>query len=108
MGIAAPNFLQHEIVSQNFSGMRYHEAEDLIFTRRKFDFAAPHGDYSTHKINAKIASMKQGLFAFFLQAMPLRRTDACQELIDTERFRDIIVGAEVERFDLGAFVVTAR
>src|ERR1700730_3148255 len=107
MGIAAPNFLQHEIVSQNFSGMRHHEAEDLIFARRKFDFAAPYSDESAHKINAKIASMEQRPFAFFLQAMPLRGADACQELIDTERFGDIIVGAEIERFDLGAFVVTA-
>ena len=53
------------------------------------------------------STLRQRPFAFFLQAMPLRRADACQELIDTERFRDIIVGAEIERFDLGAFVVTA-
>jgi len=37
-----------------------------------------------------------------LQAMPLRRADARQELIDTERFRDIVIGAKIERCDLRA------
>jgi len=40
--------------------------------------------------------------------MPLRRADAREELIDTERFRDLIVGAKIERCDLGAFVLTIR
>jgi hypothetical protein len=40
--------------------------------------------------------------------MPLRRADAHEELIDTEGFRDIIVGAKIERCDLGAFVLTIR
>src|ERR1019366_877557 len=40
--------------------------------------------------------------------MALRRADACQELINTEGFCDIIVDAEIERRDLGAFVVPAR
>ena len=28
------------------------------------------------------------------------------QLIDTERFRDIVIGAKIERCDLGAFVLT--
>ena len=40
--------------------------------------------------------------------MPLRRADAREELIDTERFRDIVIGAKIERCDLRAFVLTIR
>ena len=87
--------------------MRHHETQNVVFARRKFDFAVPYRDDPAHEIDAKIASMEQWPFALFLQAMPLRRADARQELIDTERLRDIIVGAKIERFDLGAFVVTA-
>src|ERR1700731_4923659 len=85
-----------------------HETQNVKFARRKFDFAAPYSDDSTHEIDAEIASMEQGLFAFLLQAMPLRHADTRQELIDTERFRDIIVSPKIERCNLGAFVVTAR
>ena len=77
--------------------MRHHETQNLIFARRKFDFAAPHGDDPAHEIDAKIAGMEQWLFAFLLQAMALRRADARQKLIDPERLRDVIVGAEIER-----------
>src|ERR1700730_2668780 len=85
-----------------------HETQNVKFARRKFDFAAPHGDDSAHEIDAEIASMEQGLFAFLLQAMPLRHADARQEFIYTKRFRDIIVGPKIECCNLGAFVVTTR
>src|SRR5664279_3827913 len=40
--------------------------------------------------------------------MSLCGANARQEFIDPEWFRDIIVGAEIERFDLGAFILTTR
>jgi hypothetical protein len=73
-------------VGQDLAGMRHHKTQNVKFARRKFDFAAPHGDDSTHEIDAEIASMEQGLFAFLLQAMPLRHADARQEFIYTEGF----------------------
>jgi hypothetical protein len=40
--------------------------------------------------------------------MALRRADARQKLIDPERLGHVIVGAPIERFDLGAFLFPAR
>src|ERR1700720_4804243 len=52
--------------------------------------------------------MEQRLFAFLLEAMALRRADPRQKLIDPERLGQVIVGAAIERFDLGAFLFPAR
>src|ERR1700724_4307766 len=52
--------------------------------------------------------MDQSLFAFLLEAMALRRADPRQKLIDPERLGQVIVGAAIERFDLGAFLFPAR
>src|ERR1700730_14278672 len=88
--------------------MRHHETQNVKFTWRKLDFLPAHRDNPAHEIDAEIASVKHWLFAFLLQPMPLRHADTREELINTERLRDIIVSAEIERRDLGAFVVTAR
>ena len=88
--------------------MRHHETQNVKFARREFDFIAPRGDDSADEIDAEIASVKHWLFAFLLQPMPLRHADTREELINTERLRDVIVDAEIECRDLGAFVVTAR
>ena len=104
----SPNLPQHETMGQDLARMRHHETQNLVFARRKLDFLVAHRDDPAHKIDAKIAGMEQRLFAFLLEAMALRRADARQKLIDPEGLGHIIVGAEIECFDLGAFVFTAR
>src|SRR5205807_7023995 len=72
------------------------------------DFLVAHRDDPAHEIDAKVAGMEQRLFALLLEAMALRRADARQKLIDSEGLGHVIVGAAIERFDLGAFRFPAR
>src|SRR4051794_5238295 len=43
-----------------------------------------------------------------LQLMPQRRAHASEQFIHSERFGEVIVGAEIERLDLSRLIATAR
>src|SRR3984893_17797088 len=102
--VVSPNLPQHETMGQDLARMRHHETQNLVFAWRKLDFVVAHRDDPAHEIDAKIAGMEQRLFAFLLEAMALRRADARQKLVDPEGLGHVIIGAPIERFDLGAFL----
>ena len=73
-----------------------------------FTSSPPNFDDAAHQIDRQIAQFEDRPFTLHLQLMPQCRAHAREQLFHAERLGDVIVGAEIERLDLGNFVAAAR
>ena len=95
-------------MGQHLAGMLNQEAQQLIFLRRELHLLAAALDDPAHEIDRQVAKLEDRPLALHLELMPERRADACQQLLHAEGLGHVVVGAQIERLDLGNFVAAAR
>src|SRR5689334_22537374 len=88
-----PHLTQDEFVGKHSSGMGDQETQEIVLARGELDLVAPYCDDPTHKVDTQVTRPEDRPLTPLLQTMALRGAHASQELIDTERFRDVIIGA---------------
>ena len=104
----SPDRREDLFVCDDTPGMLSEEGEQFEFLRREFKLRAGTRCAMPHRINLEIADMQNGDFRLALHAMPQCRAHAREKLTDIERLVDIIVSAEIERFNLFGFALARR
>src|SRR5579863_345449 len=95
-----PDFAQQVFVGQHLAGMRDKMAEQLELLWREFYLGAGAGDVAADQIDREVARDEHRQFALRLKAVAQRGADARRQLGHPERLADVVVGPEVEGFDL--------
>ena len=65
-----------------------------------FTSSPAHGDDPAHQVDREIADPEDRPLALLLQTVAKRGAQPGEQLVDAERLGDVVVGAEIERFDL--------
>src|SRR5215467_6468310 len=75
--------------------------QQVKFLRSQPDLMASNRDRSTRNIDTKIANFDDLFSARVRRRCPSQGgSNSCQELINTERLGDVVVGTSIERFHL--------
>ena len=75
-----------------------------VLAWRELHFLAAHSHDAPYQINAEVPGAEYWLLALLLQPMPLRGSDPCQQFLDAEGLRHIVVGPEIQRLHLCGLV----
>src|ERR1700686_4754019 len=108
VGHFVPQFLQEKAVGQHLAGMLHQHAQQFVFLWRELDVLLADLDDAAHQVDGEVAGSKHRPLAMDLQLMAQRRAHAGKQLVHSERFCQVIVGAEIERLDLARLVAAAR
>ena len=95
-------------MGQHLAGVLHQHTQQFVLLRRQLDLTVADLDDAAHQIDRKIAGAEHRALAMDLQLMPQRRAHAGEQFIHPERFRQIVVGAEIERLHLARLIAAAR
>jgi hypothetical protein len=106
-GLCAPDRGEKDAVGEHFAGIAREEQEQVELLGREVDEAASDGNAVRGWIDEKVAHLN-GAVTDALRCASQMGADAGEEFLDVEGFGDVIIGAGVESFDLGVFLVANR
>jgi hypothetical protein len=100
-GPVARDLVQDLIVCQHLAGMRHEQPQDREFGRGQPDLDRAAGDLATDEVDHQIAVAEHWRRSLSLQAVAQRYAQPRRELVDIDRFGDVVAGAAFEGLDLG-------
>ena len=108
-GVRAPDGLEDRAMRQDAVGISRQQRQQLELLRRQANLLAGAHDAAAVVVDREIAG-RICPDASTVRAVPSAQRDANprQQLLGTERFRDVVIGAEIERADLVCFATARR
>src|SRR5436305_2111044 len=82
--------------------------EECLVRGRELHVVGPAPHQPAHQVDAEIVAGEGPLGALLLQAVAQGGADAGQQLVGAKGLGDVVVGAGIERRDLGRLVAAAR
>src|SRR6266851_7609209 len=107
--VVAPDGRQQRAVRYHALGMPRKVVQNVKFLRRQPYVAAFDLDAVGLRIYAEVTNFDHVRFErLCCREAPKPGSDPCQQFIHTERLRDIVISAGIERLDLGALLISYR